>query len=422
VCTSASGELEGTVTSGGVLVEGAQVVVYGEETATNAAGYYHFPYIASGEQTITVSKAGYHPAVVTATIMADVVNVVDIELIPLQRATVSGVVKTSGGYPVSGATVTLIGSETHTDITDANGAFEIENVNDATGYTFTVTAADCSNYSATVDVEGDTDLGDIIMTCGVTYTVNITTNTGASPSGASVTLTNTAGGTPVMLESTATGVVVFDNVALGNYSIDITLEGFQNYTANDNITFTNRTHNALLVVILEDPKNLVLNSIPGDPCNTALFTWDNIELATYTVYLDGVFHANVTEPRFLFTKDNVTEDRLYTSVGVSASYPTGESNVITLTQSFKIECRHSIKGYELDYGIYPNPATHSLTIDRGVFTPATIELYNAMGMRISQYETSDAKFDINVASLATGTYFVRVIEGDRVGVKSFVKK
>jgi hypothetical protein len=274
-----------------------------------------------------------------------------------------------------------------------------------------------------VNVAGETDLGDITMTCGVTYTVNITTNTSASPTGASVTLTNTAGGAPVMLESTATGVVVFDNVALGNYSIDITLDGFQNYTANDNITFTNRTHNALLVVILEDPKNLTLNSVPGDPCNTALFTWDNIELAaSYTVYLDGVFQANVPEPRFVFTKDNVTEDRLYTSVGVSASYPTGESNVITLTQSFKIECRHSIKGYELDYGIYPNPTTHSLTIDRGVSTPATIELYNAMGMRIHQYETSDAKFDIDVASLATGTYFVRVIEGDRVGVKSFVKK
>jgi hypothetical protein len=108
-------------------------------------------------------------------------------------------------------------------------------------------------------------------------------------------------------------------------------------------------------------------------------------------------------------------------VGVSARYPTGESNVVTLTESFTIRCE-SIKGYELDYGIYPNPATHSLTIDRGVFTPATIELYNAMGMRIRHYETSDSKFDIDVASLATGTYFIRVIEGDRVGVKSFVKK
>jgi len=82
----------------------------------------------------------------------------------------------------------------------------------------------------------------------------------------------------------------------------------------------------------------------------------------------------------------------------------------------------SIIGYELGFGIYPNPTTDKLTIERTAATAAIIELYSAMGAHVAKYETTEAKFEINVATLSAGTYFIRVTEDGKTGVKSFVKK
>jgi hypothetical protein len=141
---------------------------------------------------------------------------------------------------------------------------------------------------------------------------------------------------------------------------------------------------------------------------------------SYSIYLNDNLHTSgILETSFLFNKNN-TDPGSYSRVGVRAHYETGTSDIVTLNQPFEI-C-NSITNNEVNYGIYPNPATNSLTIERAASTQAVVELYNAMGMRIGQYETGDMKFDLNVASLASGTYFVRVIEGDKAGVKSFVKK
>ena len=152
-----------------------------------------------------------------------------------------------------------------------------------------------------------------------------------------------------------------------------------------------------------------------------MFTWQNsTSPLSYTVYLDENVHVeNVQEIHFLFNNDN-TPFGEYNKVGVQAHYITGTSEIVTLNQPFEI-C-NSMESYEVNYSIYPNPATNSLTVERSISIPVIIELYNAMGMRINQYETSETKFEINIASLATGTYFIRVIEGDKIGVKSFVKK
>jgi len=163
------------------------------------------------------------------------------------------------------------------------------------------------------------------------YTVNITTNSGASPAGAVVSLTGE--GSNIEPVTATTSTVIFQNVPFGTYRLDITLAGFHDYTSEVTISQENSAHNAVL-----------------------------------------------------------------------------------------IEISNSITNYEVNYSIYPNPAANSLTVERSLSTPAVIELYNAMGMRISRYETNDLKFDLNVAALSSGTYFTKVIEGDKAGVKSIVKK
>jgi hypothetical protein len=77
---------------------------------------------------------------------------------------------------------------------------------------------------------------------------------------------------------------------------------------------------------------------------------------------------------------------------------------------------------KLVYNLYPNPTSGNITIQRTVSTLAIIEIYNTMGMRIATYETSEAKYEISLHNLSTGTYFIRVSEGKLSAVKSFVKQ
>ena|GEM_PF-2176814 len=124
---------------------------------------------------------------------------------------------------------------------------------------------------------------------------------------------------------------------------------------------------------------------------------------------------------------NVVEDLppgTYPWVVSALSYVTQTGNVIVADKDMIVPVKLplGINDYDLTFGLFPNPATDKVTVKRTATAPATIEVYNAMGMHIAKYETDEAIFDINITTLSAGTYFIRVIEGDRTGVKSFVKK
>ncbi|MCL2246770.1 MAG: carboxypeptidase regulatory-like domain-containing protein, partial [Lentimicrobiaceae bacterium] len=68
----------------------------------------------------------------------------------------------------------------------------------------------------------------------VNYTINITTNSGDPVTGAKVILTNNDGDPAHIYTGTAGSAgITFNNVWLGNYHIEILLDGFQNYTENN---------------------------------------------------------------------------------------------------------------------------------------------------------------------------------------------
>jgi hypothetical protein len=101
---------------------------------------------------------------------------------------------------------------------------------------------------------------------------------------------------------------------------------------------------------------------------------------------------------------------------------TGEVTITNKDEVVEVELEVGINDYELGFGLYPNPASDKITVKRAATAPATIEVYNVMGAHISKYETNEVIFEMNISTLPAGTYFIRVIEGDRAGVKSFVKK
>jgi hypothetical protein len=248
----------------------------------------------------------------------------------------------------------------------------------------------------------------------VPFTVLITTQCGASPAGAAVTLTH-AGGTPVYTgTATATGVI-FPAIALGDYTLKITFAGYMDYSATFTVTMEG-THYAQLMEMLAAPASLSVTVT----CDIADLSWSAVasvpNFTGYSVFLNG----GVVEHGVQATTYQITGLANCDYIaGVRANYTCGSS--IIVTKEFEVS-GVGIGEYTLNYGLYPNPTSTSITVERGATAPAIIELYNAMGMHVAKYETEDMKFEINVSALAAGTYFIRVTENGKTGTKSFVKK
>ncbi|HPY97331.1 MAG TPA: carboxypeptidase regulatory-like domain-containing protein, partial [Candidatus Cloacimonadota bacterium] len=85
------------------------------------------------------------------------------------------------------------------------------------------------------------------MTC--TVSINIATADGASPAGAIVKLTNTDGNPEhIYTQTSASGTVIFPQVWHGIYTLNITKNGYQNYT-QDNIIIAGDTYEHPLITL-----------------------------------------------------------------------------------------------------------------------------------------------------------------------------
>ena len=253
---------------------------------------------------------------------------------------------------------------------------------------------------------------EIVKNIEVGFEIKITTECENNPLGAVVTLTNTD--YQYELISTSTGAF-FPKVWLGTYNLKVTLAGYTDYTATVEVTAAG-SYDVVLQLIVKDPADVKIDTLG----NTAHLTWSFdavVPYAGFTIYLNGeVMKTGVTTTEYYFAD---LEDGDYTAE-VEANYcATISSAKIPVTFTILTV---GIDVYEFDYNLYPNPTTEMITVQRSNACEATIELYNAMGMHISTYETTEHQLEINVGSLAVGTYFIRINEGDKSTVKSFVKK
>jgi hypothetical protein len=243
------------------------------------------------------------------------------------------------------------------------------------------------------------------------FTVNVLTNDLNSAAGAEVTL----GTLPAL--TVAVNQVAFNGVPYGTYTLKVKLAGYVDYTTEVVIDGEGLSHTALLVEIIKNPSNLAVTAVE---CNH-LLTWSHEltigdHLKYFNVYLDNALVAEgITGNEYLFTGLALGD---YVA-GVAAHYGSGNSEI--MTKEFNVTCL-GVGEYDPTYMIYPNPASDYLTIQRTNATSATIDLYNAMGMHIASYATEEVQYEVNVANLAAGTYFIRVTEGSNSAVKSFVKK
>ncbi len=138
-------------------------------------------------------------------------------------------------------------------------------------YKYAVVAEYTNGVLAPAALSNELALG---MTAVVT--VNLTTNSGDSPEGAVLVLTNQNGNAEHVytMSAPADGVVVFPAVWLGTYDLAINLAGFNTFTQADIVVAEDLAISAVLTESILAPYGLLVTEGPG--IGEATFSWNNV--------------------------------------------------------------------------------------------------------------------------------------------------
>jgi hypothetical protein len=154
-----TGTLTGVVTNAdtGAPVAGARVSFSGptdRRTITGADGSYTMR-LPVGDYAVEATAFGYDTATASATVTEDATTTVNLALSPVPSHTVSGQVVDDDGSPVSGVTITVVGTPVAPVITGADGRYSIPDVPEGE-YEISADAGGClAPATQTVVVDGD---------------------------------------------------------------------------------------------------------------------------------------------------------------------------------------------------------------------------------------------------------------------------
>ncbi|MEO8759421.1 MAG: M1 family aminopeptidase [Bacteroidia bacterium] len=74
--------------------------------------------------------------------------------------------------------------------------------------------------------------------------------------------------------------------------------------------------------------------------------------------------------------------------------------------------------------IYPNPANNIVNVEINDLSnyPKMVELYNVLGQKILTGTPAENKFSVSLSTVAAGTYYLKIISGDKVYTQKLVKQ
>jgi hypothetical protein len=78
-------------------------------------------------------------------------------------------------------------------------------------------------------------------------------------------------------------------------------------------------------------------------------------------------------------------------------------------------------GLTRGFGVFPNPATHQLSIESPV-TNATLSITNLLGQEVWRQEVMEKQFNVDVSWMGRGVYFLLMKSEKGVFVMKFVKE
>lgn len=280
---------------------------------------------------------------------------------------------------------------------------------------FSVSTEDANIQACPAEMTVDFDI-DVLYDEGVSETINFTVED--VPAGVNATLT------PNSLTESGTVVLSIDDIsslALGSYTMKVIATG-TSQTTNTLVTLEVVDTAAISQVELSSPPNNVINR----PINLT-FEWEEaigvvenyvFELATDNAFSDIV--ASVT------TEDNTTdvsglefETQYFWRVKGTSMCGDGDfSDVYIFTTEAELGFgENNIEGLQL----YPNPTANVLTISAAVDLNS-VEIYSVLGERVSGSAIKGNVTTLDISSLASGTYFVKITSQNTSAVKQIIKK
>jgi hypothetical protein len=134
---------------------------------------------------------------------------------------------------------------------------------------------------------------------------------------------------------------------------------------------------------------------PGQTQGITFTVPANATLGATRLRVRGVFH-NTGEP--------TPTDPCY-------NYAWGETEDygVNITTSTGLE-----EGAEALFGLYPNPTSDAFTVTLPENAPALLEILDMQGRLVAAHQVQGDRQPVSVSSLATGTYLVRVLQGDKL--------
>jgi uncharacterized membrane protein len=157
-----TGTIEGVVEStAGEPIEGVRVTADGQETTTGSDGSYQLD-VPVGSQELTAGRLGFATATRSVTAAEDETVTADFTLEPEEPGTIEGVVESTDGGPVGGATVSVGNQET---TTAGDGSYQLDVAPDSAELTVEADGFAATSESITVD-SGETATVDIQLEPG----------------------------------------------------------------------------------------------------------------------------------------------------------------------------------------------------------------------------------------------------------------
>lgn len=114
--------------------------------------------------------------------------------------------------------------------------------------------------------------------------------------------------------------------------------------------------------------------------------------------------------------------KFYASALAGNGSGTGGDQVVTATSStFNVLGISDAK--RLSFEMYPNPASERITIQLPSGSDnAIVEFYDYIGRKALTKKISNSNNKININSLSTGVYVLKVLSDDKIGSQKFIKK
>ena len=164
---------------------------------------------------------------------------------------------------------------------------------------------------------------------------------------------------------------------------------------------------------LDIPANVKANAIS---VSSIVVTWDFVVNATsYNLYRDDELIKNVTATNYIDEDLKYNTEYCYSVIAIYDEIKSDKSeNVCVKTLGESVEEMLSA------FRIYPNPADDKLYIET---LTQTVEIFDVYGRRhVSEVPSRQGDLTIDVTSLNSGIYFVKVVTSEGEVLKRFVKK